>query len=114
MTRKKVANANIMVDALKSLTHSAQNMYTQYNKGWNDYQTYKFNENVLLDKFKVNFENGIRAVLYDLNDLFNMYSLNYGIEMVDPILEEIDCLRNYIEDSEITRAIDSEKRMESL
>jgi hypothetical protein len=80
--RKKLARANNLVTALKSLSDSAQDMHTTYDNDWKDYQDYKIDEKSLLRDFKENFEDHLLDILYDLNDAINLYSFSYSNDWV--------------------------------
>lgn len=103
----------MMVDILKSLSKSSSDLYDLYNSDWKDYQAYKMEDEDLLSLFKDNFEQGLRAILFDLNDALNVYQLNYSIDMINPILEEVDQIRNYLEDSQ-SKVSEFETKMERL
>ena len=93
---KKILSASNLLKAISSLNLSSKLMNQTYLSQWDMYNTYVTSEKELHESYDTQFEKNLRAILFDLNDMINIYELGWSKSMLDPLLEEITSLNSLV------------------
>ncbi len=93
---KKLLSASNLLKAINSLHLSCKLMNQAYISQWDLFNTYLSNEKELFNHYDSLFEKNLRAILFDLNHLLNIYHLGWRKNMIDPLIEEITSLNEYV------------------
>ena len=110
----KITQAKDIIQALEGLSSSAYAIHRRFSNNYVDYLNRIMSPDQLISEFENKFEIPLRAVLFDLNDVINLYAKSYGNYFVGPILEEMVFLQSHFKEIEAKNKEEMDYKIEGF